>query len=623
MFHDDTDLTKSNITTYSQDVGRLGRAFQVTNVYILALLAIAIFSLFAFLLLKESIHSHEKFIKLMNVNSSQQVEIQKLAVFSRKLDILPAAEREKLLPRIRSSLEKLRQNHEYFRYSIKTFEPNIQTELKKFYQKKPHVLDAKTQAYITKIEALIAYTEKGVTSPRVEKLKDDIILSSGRDFESLSALYLYIQTSNETKLSKLESIENFVFVTTILLLLLEAFAIFRPMAQRIQQNANQLIVLFREIHSIIMALPDHYFKTDPEGMIEDFKLSNSQNSFPAETEKDIFSVLGMNEKITEQCRGLVKKVLETRNMEVFEFKTKSLGEIRYLEGRIVFETPDRVAFLIRDYTDRVKVEKELKEKERESHQSAKMAALGEMASGVSHGINNPLSIITGRLEEIAEDLREKGDLTDDIQNNVDSINNMVFRIKKIINGMRSFARDDSQDSPKKVDVVDLIETSLTLCEQRLKLANIQIRKVRVLRGINFTLCRQNQIEQVLINLIINAADAIEHLDEKWIEIEVRGLQSLVEIIVTDSGRGIPRDNVDKIMNPFFSTKETEHGIGLGLSISKGIIEAHHGRLFVNERAENTCLIVSLPRIEQESDVRAGESDQGDSNQGDSNQGEAA
>ncbi|MBY0315470.1 MAG: GHKL domain-containing protein [Bdellovibrionales bacterium] len=108
-------------------------------------------------------------------------------------------------------------------------------------------------------------------------------------------------------------------------------------------------------------------------------------------------------------------------------------------------------------------------------------------------------------------------------------------------------------------------------------------------------CRSVEISQVFLNLLDNAFDAIHQLEEKWVRVELRDLDESIEMSFTDSGWGIPECLKDKIMQPFFTTKEVGKGTGLGLSIAHGIIEAHQGQLFLDSTSTHTRFAVRLPK----------------------------
>lgn len=108
-------------------------------------------------------------------------------------------------------------------------------------------------------------------------------------------------------------------------------------------------------------------------------------------------------------------------------------------------------------------------------------------------------------------------------------------------------------------------------------------------------CRPTQISQAILNLLNNAFDAVENLAEKWVRVSVKDMGVALTVAVTDSGKGIPKNIRNKILQPFFTTKEVGKGTGLGLSISRGIVAGHGGQLFIDASAPNTSFVIRLPK----------------------------
>jgi signal transduction histidine kinase len=235
------------------------------------------------------------------------------------------------------------------------------------------------------------------------------------------------------------------------------------------------------------------------------------------------------------------------------------------------------------------------ENEHKLMQSAKMASLGELAGGIAHEINNPLSIIIGRTQILKQKLEDAkiGEIDPGAcMQNLEKIEDTAALIAKIVKGLSSFSRKSDQDPMTKTSFNKIIEYTLELCQERFKNESI---KLRVSFNADVEVqCRDSQIAQVLMNLISNALDAIQHLPEKWIDISVSASKTQVKFAITDSGKGIPPNVVEKIMQPFFSTKEAGKGIGLGLSISKGIVEEHNGTLKYDDSSLNTRFVLTLP-----------------------------
>lgn len=225
-----------------------------------------------------------------------------------------------------------------------------------------------------------------------------------------------------------------------------------------------------------------------------------------------------------------------------------------------------------------------------AHQS-KFSALGIMASGIAHEINNPLSVIKGKAHILKKNLNNSEFNPDTFNKDIDIITKTTDRIYKIVTGLRSFARDASEDPFEKVSSKHLIQASLDLCNERFQQFGMQISVIE--NSVFDVNCREPQIVQVLVNLLNNSFDAIQNLNEKWIKIEVNPY----EISVTDSGSGIPKAVANKLMQPFFTTKEAGKGVGLGLSISKGIIDDHGGTFFLDSESKNTKFVIRFSQAD--------------------------
>ncbi len=225
-------------------------------------------------------------------------------------------------------------------------------------------------------------------------------------------------------------------------------------------------------------------------------------------------------------------------------------------------------------------------------QSSKMSSLGEMAGGIAHEINNPLTIISGKVWQIKSKI-EKGNLEPEkIIESLDMIARTTDRIAKIIKGLRSFSRNSDNDPMEVIILTQVIDETLELCRERFKNHSIEI-KLDIMPQLMIK-GRAAQLGQVLMNLLNNAHDAVLSLPEKWIELHVTKNQQNIKITVTDSGHGIPNHVVQKMMQPFFTTKDVGKGTGLGLSISKGIIEDHGGKLSYSAITGNTQFIIEIP-----------------------------
>jgi len=249
-----------------------------------------------------------------------------------------------------------------------------------------------------------------------------------------------------------------------------------------------------------------------------------------------------------------------------------------------------------DVTYQIETQNELEEFRAKAFHSSKMASLGEMAAGIAHEINNPLSIINGNVALIKKSIKSNETLDQGkilrMCNDVESTSN---RISKIITGLRTFSRSNEKSSYSIFELFEAFEVVKELCNSKLQkdsiLISFECDPEIILNG------NKVQIEQVLINLINNACDAIVNTYKPWIKVVARRDQNHHAIVsVTDSGKGIPEEIASKIMQPFFTTKEVGKGTGLGLSISSGIISEHGGSLSLDRDSKNTSFIIQLPEV---------------------------
>lgn len=226
--------------------------------------------------------------------------------------------------------------------------------------------------------------------------------------------------------------------------------------------------------------------------------------------------------------------------------------------------------------------------------SSKFATLGEMAGSIAHEINNPLAIIKGTATQISSCLKKTPIDTALVSEKASKIEKTVDRIAKIVYGLRTYSRDGSSDPFMPVPIFELIKDTVSLCEEKFKLASTQL-EVKPIDA--YLVCEGRAIElsQVLLNLLNNACDAVGELNEKWVRISALDGGNSVIIRVEDSGSGILKEHIEKLFQPFYTTKEIGKGTGLGLSISLGIIKSHNGTIKVDSAAANTCFVVELPK----------------------------
>ncbi len=251
-----------------------------------------------------------------------------------------------------------------------------------------------------------------------------------------------------------------------------------------------------------------------------------------------------------------------------------------------------VSIVMRDLTEQKNAYSQLEKQRSLMIETSKMASLGEMASGIAHEINNPLAIILGKTALLKELVGRNNSDAATIIKHLERIESTSLRISKIIKGLRTFSRNAEKD-PLTASVLSLIfEDTFELCKERFRTSSVEL-IVEQPNDLKIY-CRPVQLVQVFLNLLNNAYDAIQNCPDRWVKVHTLVENDRVRINFIDCGPGIPEDIAPKIMNPFFTTKDVGKGTGLGLSIARGIIEDHHGKLWLDRTHPNTCFAIELP-----------------------------
>ncbi len=313
-------------------------------------------------------------------------------------------------------------------------------------------------------------------------------------------------------------------------------------------------------------------------------------------------------------------------------------EVRHKSGRPIYILADaaritgtdgkrkKVTF-VSDITEMVKLKEDARQTEVQLMQSEKMSSLGQMVAGVAHEINTPLGFVKGNLQLLMEAQSEVQRLIDSytqlkdeilygtsekVAELIDAIEEQtkalslhresvrlcknsldgIMRIQELVNSLRNFSRLD-EAACKSAKITELLDSSLRITEHLFREKNIEV--VRAYTDDPTVLCYPAQLNQVFLNLFVNAVQAIEH-DKGKVVISVTSSPDWAEIKVSDNGVGIKPEHLKKIFEPFFTTKEVGKGTGLGLSIAYKIVEKHHGKIEVESQVgQGATFTVKLPR----------------------------
>jgi len=263
-------------------------------------------------------------------------------------------------------------------------------------------------------------------------------------------------------------------------------------------------------------------------------------------------------------------------------------------------TKKSVASLL-DITERKRAEAERRELERKAHLASRLATVGQMAAGIAHEINNPLTTVVGFAE-----LLMARKLPEDVMKDLKVISDSAQRVADIVRRLLTFAR---QYRPERslVNINELIKATLELRAYELETGNIKV-TTELDPELPETVADGGQLQQVFLNLIINAEDEMSRAHGRGsLLIKTEMVDSTIRVSFTDDGPGIPRENLERIFEPFFSTKKVGEGTGLGLSICHGIITEHNGRIYAeSEPGKGATFIVELPVVSEEKEVKPAE-----------------
>lgn len=344
------------------------------------------------------------------------------------------------------------------------------------------------------------------------------------------------------------------------------------------------------IHNILNSLNDCIIVYDSEGTIQ--YANQAWHDLYERENKSFEELLGISN---------LKKVPTGKFLEISLYEDNSeMKYMNYIVNKLsgqacASEEDDHYILSIRDIDDLKKNEQIIVSQREQLFEASKLSALGEMASGFAHEINNPLAIIKGKLTLTEREVKKEDINKESILKNLETCKITVDRITKIIVGLRNLAHGSIELENEAITVKDLVEDSLVIATLKMSDKGIDFKVNIDLVENESLICNRIQISQVLINLLGNAIDAIEDLENPWLKFSVEASQTEMKFIITDSGNGIPLEVQKRMFDPMFSTKPVGKGTGLGLSITRAIIEKHQGKIQINNECPNTSFEIILPR----------------------------
>jgi len=272
-------------------------------------------------------------------------------------------------------------------------------------------------------------------------------------------------------------------------------------------------------------------------------------------------------------------------------KDGTIYDVEISTNGAVFAGQKLIFCVCRDITERKRMEEREKQLLQQLNLSSRLASVGEMASGIAHEINNPLTGVIGFTQ-----LLMQRDIPEDIRKDVEIINNGAQRVASIVSRLLTFARQH-KSGREYVNINDAITSVLELRSYEMKVNNTEV-VTQLAPHLPQTMADVNQLQQVFLNIIINAEKEMTAAHRRGkLSVKTERINSSIRVSFTDDGPGISKENLDKVFNPFFTTREVGDGTGLGLSICHGIITQHNGRIYAqSELGKGATFVVELPIV---------------------------
>ncbi len=273
--------------------------------------------------------------------------------------------------------------------------------------------------------------------------------------------------------------------------------------------------------------------------------------------------------------------IRTANISIAPLLTRSYDVV----GRII---------QIDDITDRIQLETQLT-------QSEKLSSIGLLAAGVAHEVNTPLAVISSYTQMLSKQIRADGQMATRLSPVLEKITQQTFRASEIVNGLLNFSRTSGAEFTR-IDLNQLLHDSLMLLDHQFRTARIQVES-ELAPSLALIQGNQGKLQQVVLNLLLNAKDAMHGIPNATLRIRTLESPSHVFVEVEDSGAGISSENLQRVFDPFFTTKTNpqpgQHkGTGLGLAVSYGILQEHGGKITVDSTPGlGTTFRLEIPAIQ--------------------------
>ncbi|RMG74734.1 MAG: DUF3365 domain-containing protein [Nitrospirae bacterium] len=369
---------------------------------------------------------------------------------------------------------------------------------------------------------------------------------------------------------------------------------FKQMMEYLREYQEQLKASEQKYRRIFEGSKDTILIADCSGLIQDINPSGLEMLRCNDKGKILSSVTLYDLFLSHD-----EYVRFTKRMQTIGYVKEYETKLKMINGEVIdvlitanYRTDEEGKIcgyeaIIKDITSWKRFQEQLKEADR-------LASIGEMAAGLAHEINNPLSIIMGYTGMLLKEFKENNPKRDDLE----IIYKNTEACKKIVEDLLKFSRK-TETRPRRTNINSIIDEVVDFLSYRLEEKEVHINK-ELDTGMPDIMVDAEKIKQVFVNMLVNAWQAVDEGGSIWIRTYMNADQTRAIIEIEDNGCGIRPEHKSRVFEPFFTTKEPGEGTGLGLSVSYGIVKEHGGEIFLNSTpGEGTVFVIELPAVREE------------------------